>query len=190
VRKEIRVVGFDDAPHHRGDASVPVVGVVMRGGAYMEAVLRTDVTGDGDDATERIAETVKTARAAPNLTCILLQNLMVAGFNTIDLDVLHAATGLPVVAVARGVPDLPAVERALLGGAVPGGEAKWGRIARVRGRMVVLRDGAVTMTPVGLGAADAADVLGRTTVRGHMPEPLRLAHLIGAGWVLGQSKGQ
>jgi endonuclease V-like protein UPF0215 family len=48
----------------------------------------------------------------------------------------------------------------------------------------------VTLVPAGLDAAAARGLAELTTVRGHMPEPLRLAHLIAAGWVTGRSKGQ
>jgi uncharacterized protein len=186
----VRVVGFDDAPHKRGDAEVPVVGVVMRGGLYVEAVLRTTVAGDGDDATDAIAAAVNGYRGKLGLAAILLQNLMVAGFNTVDLEALHAATGLPVVAVARGRPDLTAVRKALVEGRIPDGAAKWERIERVVPHMRGLQKGKLTMTPVGLPAPEAEGLLALTTVRGLVPEPLRLAHLIGAGWVLGQSRGQ
>lgn len=189
-RAESRVVGFDDAPFQRGDARVPVVGVVMPGGSYVEAVLRTDVAGDGDDATQRLAEAVRTCRQAQNLTAILLQNWTVAGFNVVDLDALHAATGLPVLTVARGAPDLAAVEAALLGGRVPGGPAKWARVAALRDRIHLLDDPPRTVVPVGLSLDEAHALLKTTTLRGSMPEPLRLAHLIGAGWVLGWSRGQ
>ncbi|MCA1818713.1 MAG: DUF99 family protein, partial [Halobacteriales archaeon] len=129
-KEEVRIVGFDDAPHQRGSAEVPVVGVVMRGGLYVEAVLRTAVQGDGDDATERLAAAVTGYRGRLGLAAILLQNVMVAGFNTVDLPALHETTGLPVVAVARGRPDLPAVRKALVEGRIPNGTAKWQRIER------------------------------------------------------------
>ncbi|MCA1811768.1 MAG: DUF99 family protein [Halobacteriales archaeon] len=187
LKPESRVVGFDDVPFQRGDPEVPVVGVVMRGGAYVEAVLRTAVGQDGDDATERLAAAVQGYRGRLGLRAILLQNLMVAGFNVADLDALHAATSLPVVAVARGEQDLDAVKAALLSGRIPNGAGKWERIDRVRGRQSV-RHG-VTVTAVGMPLEEAWDLVRLCTLRGQMPEPLRLAHLIGAGWVLGQSKG-
>jgi hypothetical protein len=186
-KAEVRVVGFDDAPFQRGDAQVPVVGVVMRGGAYVEAVLRTSVLRDGDDATERIAAAVGSYRGRAGLVAILLQNLMVAGFNVVDLPRLGQETGLPVIAVARGEADLDAVRAALHNRRIPNGPAKWSRIEAVRERMA-FRSG-VTVTAVGLPEREAGELVGLCTVRGLLPEPLRLAHLIGAGWVMGHSKG-
>lgn len=169
---------------------MPVLGVTMRGAGYVEGVLRTDVTGDGDDATERIGDAVLGCRAASNLTAVLLQNLMVAGFNTIDIDALHERTGIPVVAVGRGIPDAAAMQRALLAGHIPGGVGKWERLERGLARMGARHDGRLSVAAVGLDR-DATDaLLEATTVRGLMPEPIRLAHLIAAGWVLGESRGQ
>jgi uncharacterized protein len=189
-KPETRVVGFDDAPNRHGDAEVPVVGVVMRGGAYVEAILRTTVRGDGDDATAALAACVASYRGRLGLSAILLQNVMVAGFNVVDLEALHKATGLPVVAVERGRPDLDAMRRALLEGAIPGGAAKWERLERAARVARTLQHGKLTMHPVGLPTAAAEELLALTTVRGLVPEPIRLAHLVGAGWVLGQSRGQ
>ncbi|HLF17155.1 MAG TPA: DUF99 family protein [Candidatus Thermoplasmatota archaeon] len=189
VKREVRVVGFDDVPFERSDAKVPVVGVAMRGGQYVEAILRTEVERDGDDATDRLAACVEGYRGRANLVAVLLQNLMVAGFNTVDALRLHDLTGLPVIAVARGKPDLEAVKSALHSIRIPNGRAKWARIERVAGRMRSLQGGRATMTPVGLREEEARELLKLCTVRGLMPEPLRIAHLIGAGWVLGQSKG-
>ena len=189
LKREVRVLGFDDAPFHRSDARVPVVGVAMRGGAYLEAVLRTEVERDGDDATERIAAAVEGYRGRANLVAVLLQNLMVAGFNVMDLPALHEATGLPVIAVARGKPDLEAVKSALHSVRIPNGREKWDRIEKVVPKMAGLQGGRGTMTPVGIHPDEARELLALCTVRGVLPEPLRLAHLIGAGWVLGESKG-
>ena len=113
----------------------------------------------------------------------------VAGFNTIDLDAFHEAIGLPVIAVARGKPDLPAVRSALVDGGIPNGAVKWCRIEAVVKRMRPALDGKLTLTAVGMDPLRAQELVAVCTERGYMPEPLRLAHLIAAGWVLGQSRG-
>lgn len=188
-KPEVRVLGFDDAPHTRGDARVHAVGVAMRGARSVEAILRTDVGRDGDDATERLASCINGYAGKEGTVAVLLQNLMMGGFNTLDLDGLREATGIPCVAVARGTPDLPAVRRALVEGRIPNGAVKWARIELVSGRMRRSGDGKLTITAAGLDPQSAEELVRVCTLRGHMPEALRLAHLIGAGWVLGQSRG-
>lgn len=192
-KSEVRVMGIDDAPFQRGDREVHVTGVVTRASSgYVEAVSHDTVRGDGDDATDVLARMVSGSRLYANLGAVLTQNVMVGGFNTIDLEALHAAVDRPVVGVIRGCLDWDAVRIALRpaseGGNVPDGPAKWGRIAPLRER--AFRHGNRVLVPVGLPADEAQELVDLATVRGILPEPLRIAHLIGAGWVLGQSRGQ
>lgn len=188
-KPEVRVLGIDDGPFERGDERVPLVGVVTRAASgYVESVLHREVRGDGDDATDAVINMVEGCSIRPNLVAVLLQNVTVAGFNTLDLDAVHTATGLPAVSVLRGRQDWAAMRKALQAGAVPNGAKKWQRIAASPERQVKRRK--TTLVPVGLHPQEAIDLVDQCTVRGHMPEPLRLAHLIAAGWVLGESKGQ
>lgn len=182
------MLGFDDGPHVPGERT-PVVGVVTRAASgYVETVLRTEVEHDGDDATEAILEAARRARVFPNVVAVLTHNSVVAGFNTLDLTRLQEGLDRPVVAVSRGPQDWEAMRSALLAGGIPGGAGKWARIEANPGRQ--FRHGGLTLIPVGVEPHDAAELVDLCRVRGHLPEPLRLAHLVGAGWVLGESRGQ
>ena len=60
LKPEIRVLGVDDGifvPHTKG--KVDVIGVVYRGGYWLDGVMRTEVVVDGMDATEKIASMIK-----------------------------------------------------------------------------------------------------------------------------------
>ncbi|MGA7799665.1 MAG: DUF99 family protein, partial [Gammaproteobacteria bacterium] len=108
------VMGFDDGPFertHRGD--VWVVGTVFAG-VRLEGVLTAKVRRDGINSTQVLAELVGGSRFARHLQAVLVQGIALAGFNVIDLQALHTALGVPVMAVARRLPDLPAIRRALL----------------------------------------------------------------------------
>lgn len=113
---------------------------------------------------------------------MLLDGISFGGFNLVDLPTLAARLGRPCVAVMRRAPDLAAVERAL------------GRLARPERRLRLLaRAGPVYSRPpfhfqvAGADAEEVARALGRLTDRGHVPEPLRLAHLVGAAVRIGES---
>lgn len=180
-----RVLGIDDGPSVRDE--VDIVGVVCRAeSGYVEAVLHTTVRRDGDDATQAIIEMVRQARIYPNVVATMTQNSTVAGFNTIDLDALHKGLGHPVMAVSRGPQDWPAMQDALA--SIVNGLRKWARIQANPARQ--LRHHGLTLVPVGMAEEEARSLVDLATLRGHMPEPLRLAHLIAAGWVLGESRGQ
>lgn len=177
MKPEARVIGFDDSPHTRADGRVPVVGVHMRGGAYVEGFLLTDVERDGGDATSRVARCVADS-GLRGLRALLLDGASFAGFNVVDLDGLHQETGVPCLAFTRGVPDLESMRRALRN--VPDPEAKWALLQGRRTETLPTATTPITISWAGMDRAQAIEVLARTTVRGHVPEPLRVAHLVAA----------
>ena len=180
------VVGFDDAPFppgHRGD--VPVVGAVYAADR-LDGVLVGEVRRDGANAARRLAEIVAGSRFAGHIRLVLLQGVALAGFNVVDAHNLADRLELPVLIVARRAPDLAAIERALLR-SVPGGAHKWSIIERL-GPMESL--GPVFVQRVGLTLDEARRVVGRFALHGHIPEPLRVAHLIAGALGRGESRGR
>jgi endonuclease V-like protein UPF0215 family len=179
------VVGFDDAPFaraHRGD--VLLVGVVCSR-TRLDGVLSGRVRRDGANSTERMIDLVSNAQFKDHVRAVLLQGIAVAGFNVVDVHALHEGLGVPVLVVARRLPDLAAMRRALV--ARPGGERKWRLIERA-GPMEPLAG--VYVQRVGLTTVEARDLLAATTLHGNLPEPLRLAHLIAGGVTTGASRGR
>ncbi len=186
MRALSNVIGVDDAPFlrsHRGDG--PVVGVVFAS-LRLDGVLSGRVRRDGANATSNLAHMIGDSRFAPGLHAILLQGIALGGFNVVDIHALHQLTGLPVLVVARHSPDLARIRRALLTH-VPGGARKW-RIIERTGPMEPLAG--VWVQRAGLTPAQAGALLDRTTVHGHVPEPIRVAHLIAGGMTLGASRGR
>lgn len=168
------MLAFDDSPHTRPDGRVPVIGVHMRGGSYVEGFLATDVARDGDDATHRVSRCVVEA-GLRGLKAILLDGASFAGFNVVDLDGLHAETRVPCLAFTKGVPDLDAMRRALAN--VPNPEAKWHLLQQRRMLTLPTQTTPITISFSGMDAQQAVRLLAATTVRGLVPEPLRIAHL-------------
>lgn len=178
------VVGFDDAPftsEHRGD--VTVAGAVFSG-ARLEGVLCGRVRRDGANATRELVRMVRQSRFAPQLQCVLLQGVALAGFNVIDVLQLSESLSLPVLVVARRAPDRPAIREALLH-RVPAGRRKWQLIERL-GPMEPLV--AVHVQRVGLTLVQAQALLERFALHSRIPEPLRTAHLIAGALAGGWSK--
>jgi len=102
------VIAFDDAPFdraHRGD--VPLIGVVFAGGR-LDGVVRGRVRRDGANAAREMARLIASCRFVAHPQLIMLQGIAVAGFNVVDVFALHEATGLPILVVARRVPDMEA----------------------------------------------------------------------------------
>jgi len=185
VRRLSNVIGFDDAPFahaHRGD--VTLVGVVCAR-TRLDGVVSGKVRRDGRNSTDRMLELIARSQFGGHLQAILLQGIAVAGFNVVDVRRLHAASGLPVLVVARRAPDLAAMHRAL--GRVAGATRKWSLIEQL-GPMEPLRG--IRVQRMGLSRPQADALLQATTLHGKLPEPLRLAHLIAGGMTTGRSRGR
>lgn len=180
--KILRAVGFDDGPlARRLGAPVPVVGAVCANTRF-EGMVYGRVQRDGRDATRGLCRMLLGTKFHPQIHLVLLDGLAFGGFNVVDLPALAVRTGRPCVAVMRRPPDLTAIERALR--RVPHTEAR---------RALFARAGPVHSRPpfhfqvCGAGPDEIAEALARLTDRGHVPEALRLAHLIGAALVTGVS---
>jgi hypothetical protein len=170
-------IGFDDgpfAPDHRGD--VDLIGTVFSG-LRLDAVLRTKVRRDGRNATDRIVDVIAGSRFHKHPQLILLQGIAVAGFNVVDIHALNQRLRVPVLVVSRHNPDLKAVRGALLGH-VRGGKRKWHLIERA-GPPMKMSD--VWIQCAGCTCEVAGLLIKRLAVNGHIPEPLRAAHLIAGG---------
>lgn len=180
------MIGVDDAPFeraHRGD--VLVVGIAFAG-ARLDGALSSRVRRDGSNATLRVAEMVKGSQFFAHLHAVLLQGIALAGFNVVDLHALADALEKPVLVVARRAPDMAAIESALRT-RVPGGESKW-RLIEKAGPMEPC--GHVFVQRAGLDLAEAKSLLEQHTPHGHIPEPLRVAHLVAGGVTTGKSRGR
>lgn len=183
IKPEIRVLGVDDGvftPHV--ESLVPVVGVVFRGGYWLDGVMHTEILVDGFDATERISNMITSSPHYEQLRVIMLNGITFAGFNVVDIKALNAMTGLPVIAVTREKPDLPLIRKALKH--LPRSEERWkavlnaGEISEVSTRK---EDEKIYLHAAGVSLVDAAKIVRLTSTRSNIPEALRVAHLIASG---------
>jgi len=180
--RTVRSIGFDDAPfvrHRRAD--VGIAGVVCAGTRF-EGLVWGRLRQDGWNATAALARLLAGGKFLPQLHLVLLDGLSFGGLNLVDLPALAAALGRPCVAVMRRPPDLAAMERAVR--RLPGAER---RLARLRAAGPVHVRGRFTFQVAGAEPAAVAEALERITDRGAVPEPLRLAHLVGAAVRRGES---
>lgn len=178
----IRVIGFDDAPFsRRASKSVSVAGVVC-GGTRFEGMVWGEVEQDGLDATETICKLLIGGKFLPQLHILLLDGIGFGGLNLIDLPELASRLEIPCVAVMRRQPDLAAIELVIR------------RLPRAEERLLLLqRAGTIHAYPpyffqvCGESPEVTAAALHRLTDCGNVPEALRLAHLIGAAVIKGES---
>jgi uncharacterized protein len=175
-----RVVGIDDGAFDRRDRYAPIAAVVVSVPDHLEAVGLSQVRVDGTDGTARVVALFRLVSPPEGVRAILLDGAVVGGFNILDLDAIHRATSLPVVAVTRRRPDFARI-RAALDRWFPRTAATRFALLR-RHRLFRVPTGAqpIWATAAGCTTADAAWLVRRTTVVGYWPEPLRVAHLVAA----------
>ena len=216
LRRTVNVIGFDDGPFardHRG--RIVLVGAVCSG-TRLDGVVSGHVQRDGVDATRRMIALIRASQFEAHIRAVMLQGIAVGGFNVVDVHELSAVLHIPVLVVIRHEPDLEAMRRALFVDVprrrprVRGAARKW-RLIEEAGpaEPLLLRGGRRTQSlagaahptgtrsegrlwvqRVGLSPEEARALVEATTLHGHLPEPIRLAHLIAGGVTTGRSRGR
>jgi endonuclease V-like protein UPF0215 family len=167
IKREIRILGVDDGGfvHKRGNRA-EVIGVVFRGGHWMDGIMFTDVEVDGME----------------QVRVIITDGLTFAGFNVVDIALLFESSGIPVIAVADKKPDVDKVKKALKN--LSDWEKRWNSILNA-GEMIMVntqRDlNPLYMQIAGIRKKDAEEIIVKSATRSRIPEPLRVAHLIASG---------
>ena len=208
----MNVIGFDDGPfarEHRG--RIMLVGAVCSG-TRLDGVVSGHVQRDGVDATQRMIALIRASQFEAHIRAVMLQGIAVGGFNVVDVHELSAVLRVPVLVVIRHEPDLEAMRRALFVDVprrrprVRGAARKW-RLIEVAGpaeplvtrrgtRRAATRptgtrsEGRLWVQRIGLSPQEARALVEATTLHGHLPEPIRLAHLIAGGVTTGRSRGR
>jgi endonuclease V-like protein UPF0215 family len=183
IKQEIRIVGIDDGvftPHTKGLADV--IGIVFRGGYWLDGTMTTEVNIDGMDATEKIAEMVRASPHYAQLRIVMLNGVTLAGFNVVDIAKLSELTGLPVIAITREKPNFDDIRKALTH--LPQSESRWKIIENASGLIRVRSrrgEEPIFMQISGISREDAERIVRETSTRSNVPEPLRVAHIIASG---------
>lgn len=187
MKSEVRIIGWDDCAFSFRQKKVIAIGVIYRGGSFIDGVLSTKIDKDGNDATERIANAILSSRHYDQLSYIMLDGITLAGFNVVDIRELNKKTKLPVIAVQRKKPDMKEFLAALKNFNDYKKKLlkvkKAGKFFRfsINGKKILCQKSE-------LGTAECSDLLKITCIHSNVPEPLRVAHLIASG-LSGESRG-
>jgi len=185
MKKEIRLLGIDDAPFDKfKDKKTLIVGVFFRGGSSIDGILSEIVAVDGADSTTKIINMVKQSKFYPQLKAILLKGLAVGGFNMIDIEKVSSKTKVPVIVVMRRLPYTEKMKKAL----IKLGKKSSIKLIEKAGR--IHKAGNLYIQFSGTTLEKAKEILRISITRGHIPEPIRIAHLMAGGITLGQSRGK
>ncbi|KYK29763.1 hypothetical protein AYK20_00065 [Thermoplasmatales archaeon SG8-52-1] len=189
MKKQIRLLGVDDSPFTFTDKFATIIGVIMRGGNYLECVIKNKVTIDGDDATSVCKDMIKNTKHRKQLKAMLLDGIALGGFNIVDINEIYKSTNLPVITITRDKPNFNKMEEALKKNFID-----WEK------RLNIIKNGDIheiltSHNPIyikcsGINIKEAKEIIKISTIRGVIPEPIRVAHLISSGIIRGESYGK
>jgi endonuclease V-like protein UPF0215 family len=180
------ILGVDDAPFEKCQPGpVPIVGVVMEGPDRVESVARGEFPVDGEGATEYLASWIGGLRARPTLQGVILGGVTIAGLAIVDVTGLAQRLGLPVLVVTRRDPAGSDLADALRAAGLSHRLAVLEQVPRAFG----VGEG-LHLAHAGTSRTEAERLVRATLAKSRLPEPLRLAHLIGQAIVLRESRGR
>lgn len=181
VKEEIRIIGIDDFPFEKNNKKeeVRVIGCIFRGKKSIDGVIATKVEKDGNNATQRLIEMIRNSDHFDQLQVIMLDGIALAGFNVVNIQRLSQATGLDCIVVMKRRPDLEATKNALKNN-FSDGKRRVGLIEKAGEVYQMKNHGESTFyqKSPSISKSKAEEVIGVSTLRGTIPEPVRVAHLI------------
>ncbi len=189
MKSEVRVLGIDDAPFSFSDETTDIIGVIMRGNGYMEAVLHDHIQIDGCDATSICEKMILNSRHYTQLKAVLFDGATMGGFNILDIESIWKNTKIPIITITRDHPDFAKIRLAL-----KAHFSDWKNRLRLleEGKMVTINTeyNPIYIKHKGITFPKAKEIITLSTIRGVIPEPLRVAHIIASGISKGESYGK
>ena len=186
VKQQIRVLAVDDSALI--NEKVIIIGAFFRGGEQLDGVLCFEITRDGMDATDTFIGIIRNSKYCSQIRVIMLDGVTYAGFNPVDIDRLFAETNIPVIVFMRSHPDFEKIKLALEH--LPEKEKRWEIIQKAGKVYEIEQENPVFIQFIGLDTESAFEIVRKTSIHSNIPEPLRVAHLIATGVVLGESTGK
>jgi len=187
--KDIRVLGIDDSyfkPHTTG--KVQIIGVVMRTSLYIDGFVKDSICIDGTDVTDAVLRMLA-GKYGPDIRVIMTSGITFGGFNILDIERVYSETGKKVLVITRRMPDMERIISALRQNF-----SDWERRAKLVEAVPVeeIKNGekVLYIQRVGMSMEEASMLIKKLTVRGAMPEPVRIAHLCATAIHFGESKGK
>ena len=189
MKKQVRILGIDDAPFTFNDKYTTVIGAVMRGGEYLECVLCNQVSIDGNEATTIVKEMIQNTKHRQQLKAAMLDGVALGGFNIVNIHEVYDSTQLPIITITRDKPDFEKIKSALQKN-FHDWEDRWETIQKGELHTVKTHHNPIYVKCVGISTEEAKELINLSTIRGVIPEPLRVAHIIASGITRGESYGK
>jgi uncharacterized protein len=157
----------------------------MEGADRIESVAMGAFPVDGEDVTGYLAGWIGGLRTRPALQGVILGGITVAGLAVVDVADLAERLGLPVLVVTRRSPVGSDLAAALHSAGLDHRLPLVQRVPRAFG----VGEG-LHLAHAGTSRAEAERLVLSCLAKSRLPEPLRIAHLIGQAIVLRESRGR
>ncbi|MCD6478970.1 MAG: DUF99 family protein [Candidatus Diapherotrites archaeon] len=185
IKENIRAIGIDDGyfkPRTKG--STKIVAVLLRADCRLEGILCEEITIDGLDSTARITKMLKQneEKFLKQASVLFLDGVNFAGFNIVDVDALHSALKLPIIIVFRRMPKMREIFAAL-----ERFEDRNLRMRLIKKAGEIHKADKIFFQCRGVEASTAKQLIKKFSIHSHLPEPVRIAHLIASAVTLGRS---
>lgn len=172
-----RVLGVDDASFSFEDNETFLTGVVYRGTEFIEDIKTVPIGVDAENATEKLIGLHEKCNNPGQIKAVLTDGISFAGFNIIDLKKASEEIGKPVIAVTKNRPDREDFRETM---------ERTGnydeRFEELEEPVEVeLKDGKAYIQFSGCTEAEAKEFVRSSILHGQVPEPVRVADLIGTG---------
>jgi len=189
MKNQIRILGIDDSPFSFNEKYCRVIGVVMRGGEYLECVLSNQVSIDGDEATLLCTNMIENTKHKQQIRIVMIDGVTLGGFNIIDIKKLHEFTKIPIITITRDKPNFEKIKIALQKN-FKDWKKRWDLINQGTLHQLKTKHNPIYIKCEGINIFDAKEIIDISTIRGVIPEPLRVAHIIASGITNGESHGK
>ena len=188
MKREVRIIGFDDSPFERNWKETYLVGTIAKANGLVEGFVIDKIQIDGNDVTEKIIKLVTKSRHYKQLRYIMLNGITFAGFNVADIEKIYLETNLPVIVVTRKNPNFEEILKALR---KINQEWKIKLMEKAgKPREVKTKFGKVYIQFKGIDFKEAKELVKLTCIRSKTPEPIRISHLLARALIYGESKGE
>lgn len=189
MKAQIKLLGIDDGPFEFNQQNTVLVGTIMRANGYLEGILTRHICIDGSEATNILIEMISKTTHRLQLKALLLDGIAVGGFNIIDIKKVYNETNLPIITITRDPPDFEKIKKALKSHFTDW-KKRYEQIQTGPLYQVKTNHKPLYMNCIGLDNEKAKEIITLSTIRGVIPEPIRVAHLIASGIMRGESYGK
>ncbi len=176
-------IGFDDAKFTFNSKlkTTDLIGIICQG-TRIVGMVKKEILIDGDNATEVLIELTK--QNEKHVQYIITDTITFGGFNIIDLEKIYRMTEKPIIAVTERMVDLEAVRKAIVKKFPNNYEEKLLNIVNAGDLYETSIKTAGGYSKVyfhskGIQVSEVDSLLHKLCIDSKIPEPVRIAHIVG-----------